>query len=88
MAYVITSLCERCGSCEQVCPTDAIHHVDDDADWLTYYIHPESCIECAACEAECEAQAIFHQDDLPAEHTADIQANVDFYDAGPGKDLI
>lgn len=88
MAYVITSKCERCGSCEEVCPSDAIHHVDDDPDWPTYAIYPENCIDCAACEAECEAEAIFHQDDVPAEHAAAIQKNLDFFTIGPGKDLV
>ena len=88
MAYVITGKCERCGSCEEVCPSDAISHVDDNSDWPTYYIYPENCIECAACEAECEAEAIFFEEDVPAEHTDDIQKNIDFFESGPGKDLV
>jgi ferredoxin len=62
--------------------------VDDDADWPTYYIFPENCIECAACEAECEAEAIFFEEDVPDEYTADIQKNIDFFESGPGKDLV
>ena len=57
MAYVITSNCERAGLCVDACPTDSIHFVDDDPEWPTYYIDPETCIDCAACEVECPNQA-------------------------------
>ena len=88
MAYVITAKCERCGSCVEVCPVEAIHFVDDDAEWPTYYISPEECIDCGACEAECEQEAIYEQDEVPDEYQADIEKNADFYTKGPGKDLI
>jgi ferredoxin len=88
MAYVITSKCERAGLCEDVCPSESIHYVDNDSGWPTYYIDPETCIECAACEAECPNEAIFHEDDVPDEYADDIQKNADFYASGPGKDLV
>ena len=88
MAYVITSKCERCGSCAEVCPSEAIYQVENNSEWPTYYIFPENCIECAACEAECEAEAIFHEDEVPAENAADVQKNIDFFESGPGKDLV
>jgi len=88
MAYVITRLCQRTGSCLDVCPTDSIHFVDDDAAWPTYYIDPDTCIECGACEAECPNEAIFHEDDVPDEYQADIKKNADYYQAGPGKDQV
>jgi NAD-dependent dihydropyrimidine dehydrogenase PreA subunit len=87
MAYVITSKCERAGLCVDVCPSDSVHFVDDDPDWPTYYINPDTCIECAACEAECPNEAIFHEDDVPAEYAHDTQKNADFFGTGPGKDL-
>ena len=65
MAYVVTSKCERVGLCVDVCPTDSIHFVDDDPEWPTYYIEPETCIESGACEAECPNEAIYHEDDVP-----------------------
>lgn len=86
MAYVITAKCESCGDCIEVCPSDAIFFVEDDPDWPTYYIHPDECIECGACETECEQRAIFHEDEVPDED--DIQKNVDFFEIGPGQDLI
>lgn len=88
MTYVITSKCERCGSCIEVCPSDAVYQVEDDADWPTYYIFPENCIECAACEAECEAEAIYHEDEVPEDLAAAIQKNIDFFESGPGKGLV
>ena len=88
MAYVITSQCERCGSCVDVCPSDAIFFVEDDPEWPTYYIYPDECIECAACETECEQGAIFHQDDVPDDEKDATQKNVDFFEIGPGQDLV
>jgi|YNPBryBLVA2012_1023415.scaffolds.fasta_scaffold05000_2 ferredoxin len=91
MAYVITRLCQRAGECAQVCPQDAIHFVEGDPAWPTYYINPDpdnGCIECGACEAACPHEAIFHQDDVPAEYHDDIQKNADYYRIGPGKDQV
>jgi len=88
MSYVITRLCERCGSCVEVCPTDSIHFVDDDPEWPTYYIYAETCIECGACEAECPNEAIFHEDEVPDEYNDDIQKNIDYFESGPGKDQV
>ena len=55
MTYVITSKCGRVGLCVDVCPTDSIHFVDDDPEWPTYYIDPDTCIECGACVSACPA---------------------------------
>lgn len=89
MAYVITRLCERCGSCLEVCPQDdTIFFVEDDPEWPTYYIHPVNCIECGSCEAECEQEAIFHEDDVPEEYEDDIQKNADYFESGPGVEQV
>ncbi len=88
MAYVITARCERRGSCVEVCPSDAIFFVEDDPEWPTFYIHPEECIECGSCEEECEQGAIFHEDDVPEEYEDDVQRNIDFFEIGPGQDLV
>jgi len=93
MAYVITSKCERCGTCVEVCPSDSIFFVEDDPEWPTYYINPDpdsdnGCIECGSCEIECEQEAIFHEDDVPEEYADAIQKNIDFFESGPGKDLV
>jgi len=88
LAYVITSQCERSSSCVDVCPSDAIFFVEDDPEWPTYYIYPDDCIECAACETECEQGAIFHQDDVPDDEKDAIQKNIDFFEIGPGQELV
>jgi ferredoxin len=88
MTYVITAKCERCGSCVEVCPSDAVFFVEDDADWPTYYIYPENCIECAACEVECESEAIFYEEDVPEEHASAAAKNAAFFESGPGGDLV
>ena len=88
MAYVITGKCERRGSCAKICPSDAVYFIEDDPDWPTYYIYPENCIECGACEAECEPGAIFHEDDVPDEYADDVQKNEDFFESGPGEELV
>ncbi len=53
MPYVITRICERVGACVDVCPTESIHFVDDNKDWPTYYINPDTCIDCGACLSVC-----------------------------------
>ena len=88
MTYVITSKCERCGTCVEVCPSDAIFFVEDDDAWPTYYIYPENCIECAACEADCPDEAIFYEDEVPEEYVDAIQKNIDFFESGPGAELV
>jgi ferredoxin len=88
VAYVITSQCERCGACEDVCPNEAIYFVENDPEWPTYYIFPEECTECGACEAECEYEAIFDEDEVPPEYEDAIQKNFDFFERGPGAELL
>ncbi len=86
MAYVITDICQRAGNCVDVCPTDSIHFVEDDADWPIYYINPDTCIDCGACAAECPNEAIFSDMDDEADDFLDV--NEAFFTKGPGKDLV
>ncbi|MCR1840280.1 DUF362 domain-containing protein [Murimonas intestini] len=53
MAYVITDECVSCGSCEAVCPAEAISAGDD-----KYVIDADACLDCGSCEAECPNGAI------------------------------
>jgi len=53
MAYVISDECTMCGSCESVCPADAISEGDP-----KYIIDPEACTDCGACADECPVEAI------------------------------
>ena len=49
---VIEEKCTACGSCEEVCPSDAIT-VEDAA-----VIDEEECVECETCIDECPSEAI------------------------------
>ena len=51
-AIVDAGKCTACGSCEAVCPVEAIK-VDSVA-----VVDPDSCIECGACVNECPVSAI------------------------------
>ena len=53
MAYVIDENCVACGTCQSVCPVDAIYEGD------IFEIDPEVCIDCGTCEESCPNDAIF-----------------------------
>lgn len=50
---VDTELCMGCGSCEEICPTGAIHIVDNIA-----FIDNDLCKKCRLCVTVCPAEAI------------------------------
>jgi ferredoxin len=56
MAYVISEKCTKCGSCESVCPSEAISEGDD-----RYVIDPDACVDCGQCADECPVEAISPQ---------------------------
>jgi len=86
MPHVITELCERCGSCAEVCPTECIVAGYPEDEWPTYYIDPNECIDCATCVTECEQNAIFADDEVPEEYADAIAKNAAFFSEGPGYD--
>ena len=53
MAHYITDECISCGSCAEVCPTNAISAGD-----TQYNIDPDTCIDCGACVEVCPVDAI------------------------------
>lgn len=53
MAYLIDDTCICCGSCESVCPTEAISMGEE-----RYEIDPEKCIDCGSCADACPVEAI------------------------------
>lgn len=53
MAHVISDDCTACGSCQEVCPTDAIQEGDP-----KYSIDADACIDCGACVDACPTGAI------------------------------
>ncbi|MCG3137349.1 MAG: putative ferredoxin/ferredoxin--NADP reductase [Phycisphaerae bacterium] len=82
MAHVIGAACEKCAKCVEVCPTEAIHPTNSEADFESVkrlYIDPDSCADCGVCVEECPTKAIFPEDDLPADQKEWQQAAVDFY---------
>jgi len=88
MAYVITELCIRDGSCAEVCPVECIvAGPEDDPNWaVSYFIDPDTCIDCGACAPECPTDAIFPEDELPQEYSDAAAKNRAFYTEGPGYD--
>jgi NAD-dependent dihydropyrimidine dehydrogenase PreA subunit len=56
MAYIITDACNKCGTCKDTCPSEAIKEGDP-----IYIINMEECIECGACVSECPNEAIKEQ---------------------------
>jgi len=53
MYKVDATKCTGCGSCVEVCPSEAIKVVDGKAQ-----IDYDECAECGSCEAECPNEAI------------------------------
>ncbi|HOF61989.1 MAG TPA: 4Fe-4S binding protein [Candidatus Latescibacteria bacterium] len=52
-AVVNKEECTGCGSCVEVCPSEAITMDDDVA-----VVNPEECTDCGACVDECPSEAI------------------------------
>lgn len=53
MAYVISSDCISCGSCEGACPVSAISQGDEH-----FVIDAGTCIDCGTCAGTCPMGAI------------------------------
>ena len=54
MSYVIDKeVCNACGSCASVCPTEAISEAGG-----KYEISADDCIGCGICVGECPTDAI------------------------------
>lgn len=88
MAYVITGLCIRDGSCAVVCPVECIvPGPENDPEWgVAYWIDPDTCIECGACAVECPTEAIYLDDEVPEEYADWPAKNAAFFSEGPGYD--
>ncbi len=80
MTYTVAEPCVNCRytDCALVCPVEAFHLVDE-PDLKMLVINPETCIDCDACVPECPVEAIFPVEDLPAEWTAFIEKNAEYY---------
>ena len=54
-AVINTELCERCGTCYDICPQDCFSFNEDDPPVVAY---PTECWYCGACVIDCPASAI------------------------------
>lgn len=45
--------CTGCGTCEEVCPVEAINVESDKA-----VVDEETCVDCGSCIEECQEKAI------------------------------
>jgi NAD-dependent dihydropyrimidine dehydrogenase PreA subunit len=52
-AVVDASKCDGCGTCQDNCPSDAIHVEEKVA-----VVKPENCIDCNVCADDCPKKAI------------------------------
>lgn len=53
VAYKINDECVSCGSCQPVCPAEAISEGE-----ATYVINTEKCTDCGTCAETCPVEAI------------------------------
>jgi NAD-dependent dihydropyrimidine dehydrogenase PreA subunit len=53
-AVVNVEKCDGCGTCQDNCPSDAIHVEEKDV----AVVKPEECIDCNLCEEKCPQKAI------------------------------
>ncbi len=53
MARKVTDKCINCGSCESVCPVNAISEKDGKR-----FVDASLCVDCGACQGACPVDAI------------------------------
>ncbi len=53
-------VCNQCGRCEEVCPSEAITHKDG-----IYTVDPKKCTFCGICFDECPSGVLFTHKDVP-----------------------
>ena len=53
-------VCNQCGHCQEVCPSEAIDKKDG-----AYRIDPEKCTFCQICIDECPLKVLFLHRDVP-----------------------
>ncbi len=59
MSYITTAVnCNGCGTCNLVCPMEAISFLPDDEGFLRPLIDKEKCINCGVCVKRCSANNI------------------------------
>jgi len=75
---VDTDRCERCGDCEEACPSGVFSWRGDELD----VHHPGRCIGCGHCVAACPVEAFSHSE-LPPDKFAPLES----VGGGPASDI-
>ncbi|MFH1230116.1 MAG: 4Fe-4S binding protein [Planctomycetota bacterium] len=60
-------VCNQCGTCASVCPTEAISEKNG-----VYVIDPEQCTGCGTCVEECPTKVMFLHEDSPVPIKCDL----------------
>jgi MinD superfamily P-loop ATPase len=58
VAVIDENLCQRCGTCAQICRFEAVNTLASN-DGLTYHVDHIACEGCAACVYQCPEDAIY-----------------------------
>jgi NAD-dependent dihydropyrimidine dehydrogenase PreA subunit len=52
------SCCSGCGTCEDICPADAIYMTEMEGGLYPYLKYPEECWHCGSCRQDCPEGAV------------------------------
>lgn len=50
--------CTGCGTCDALCPADAIYMRESEKHLMPYMKYPEECWHCGSCRQDCPEEAI------------------------------
>lgn len=50
--------CSGCGTCDDLCPADAIYMKGEGEEKSPYLKYPEECWHCGSCRQDCPEEAI------------------------------
>ena len=50
--------CTGCGTCESLCPADAIYMTSSEGQKYPYLKYPQECWHCGSCRQDCPDKAI------------------------------
>jgi len=50
--------CSGCGTCDEICPADAIYMKTSAEKDIPYLKYPDECWHCGSCRQDCPEEAI------------------------------
>ena len=50
--------CTGCGTCDALCPADAIYMKSGNESEIPFLKYPDECWHCGSCRQDCPAEAI------------------------------